>query len=117
MAENIFKVVDADPAVTQQFLDATRRSERLEPELALLRAILEDAIYDYRKYANSHDLSGRRRFREVESWLMGENEDWIFSFQSVCEHLGLDPNYVRRGLLEQKSGAKPHHPKPREHAA
>ena len=107
MAENIFKVVDADPAVTQQYLDATRRSERLEPELALLSAILEDAIYDYRKYANANGCIARRRFREVEGWLMGKNENWIFSFQSVCEHLGLDPDYVRRRLRE--SGSKPIH--------
>jgi hypothetical protein len=25
--------------------------------------------------------------------------DWVFSFENVCEHLGLNPAYVREGLM------------------
>jgi hypothetical protein len=31
---------------------------------------------------------------------MARGNDWIFSFDSVCDLLGLDPEYVRRGLRE-----------------
>lgn len=45
--------------------------------------------------------SGRRRreFYAAKKWLNApNNEDWVFSFVNVCEALGLDPNYLRRGL-------------------
>jgi hypothetical protein len=31
---------------------------------------------------------------------MKAREDWIFSFNSICELLGLDPDYIRRRLRE-----------------
>ena len=83
---------------TQQFFDSFRRSEYLEPETALIAAILEDAIHDYRKYRRTRDPAGKERFCEAEEWLMHDGNSWIFSFGNVCEFLGLDPEYVRRGL-------------------
>jgi len=117
---NILKIGEADPAVAQQYLDSVRRTDPLEPEIGLLMALLQDAISDYRKYAHARDRIGQKRFCEADAWLMGSSDDWIFSFASVCEHLGLDPNYIRRGLREQReaeSDSKPSHAKTREHAA
>jgi len=87
-----------DNSDAQQFLDTFRRSEYFEPETALIAAILEDAIHDYRKYRCARDAAGKERFREAEQWLMHDRNAWIFSFANVCEFLGLDPEYVRRGL-------------------
>ena len=42
MAENIFTIMNGDTSTTQQFLDTFRRSEHLEPERALIAAILEE---------------------------------------------------------------------------
>jgi hypothetical protein len=89
-----------DSSDAQQFLDTFRRSEYLEPETALIAAILEDAIHDYHKYRRARDAAGKERFREAEEWLMHEGNEWIFSFGNVCEFLGLDPEYVRRELRE-----------------
>jgi hypothetical protein len=91
-----------DSTEAQQFLDTFRRTEYLEPETALIAAILEDAIHDYRKFRRARDASGKQRFREAEEWLMREGNAWIFSFGNVCEFLGLDPEYVRRGLREME---------------
>ena len=33
---------------------------------------------------------------------MEEESDWIFSFDSICEVLGMDPRYVREGLVRWK---------------
>ena len=100
MAENIFTIMNGDTSTTQQFLDTFRRSEHFEPEKSLLAAILEDAVQEYRKYSPAHDADGKKRFREAEEWIMRGGNDWIFSFDNVCELLGLDPEYVRRGLRE-----------------
>jgi hypothetical protein len=84
-------------------LDTFRRGEHLDPEKSLLAAILEDAVGEYRKYSRAHDPDGKKRFREVEEWIISAGNDWIFSFDNVCDLLGLDPEYVRRGLRETRS--------------
>jgi hypothetical protein len=104
MAENNFIITtddtSADTSTVQQYFDMFRRGEHLEPEKSLLAAILEDAVQEYRKYSRAHDANGKKRFREVEEWIMRGGNDWIFSFDNVCDLLGLDPEYVRRGLRE-----------------
>ncbi len=102
MAENIITIMNGDTSMAQQYLDTFRRSEHLEPERALVAAILEDAAHEYRKYSRAHDPKGKERFRTAEKWIMHRGNDWIFSFDNVCDLLGLDPEYVRRGLRETK---------------
>ena len=114
MAENAFTIVSGDTLVGQQYLDTFRRSEHLEPENALLAAILEDAVEEYRKYSGAHDSKGKSRFNEVEEWFNCSDKKWIFSFENICELLGLDPEYIRRRLHET-SGALAENDKPVHH--
>jgi hypothetical protein len=106
MAKNIFTITtgetptSGDTSMLEQYLDTFRRGEHLEAEKLLLAAILEDAVQEYRKYSRAHDPNGKKRFREAEEWIMCGGNDWIFSFDNVCDLLGLDPEYVRRGLRE-----------------
>lgn len=100
MKEQILSVPGFDAAVGEEYFDTLRRSEFLEPEKALLLAILQDAIASYQKYYSARDRAGKERFKEAEQWIMLEGDDWIFTFDNVCELLGLDPKYVRRGVLE-----------------
>lgn len=102
MLDNHSNIMSGDTSTAQQYLDTFRRTEHLEPEKALIAAILEDAIHEHRKYRRARDAEGKERFREAEEWIMRERDDWIFSFDNVCEILGLDPDYVRRGLREIK---------------
>ena len=105
MEEKILAMIGTDAGSQQRYFDTFRRSEYLEPERALLLAILEDAIHCYRKFATAHSRSGREQFREIEDWLMGGANGWVFSFDNVCELLGLDPQYVRRGVRESAARA------------
>ncbi|MGH7810641.1 MAG: hypothetical protein ACREP5_10235 [Candidatus Binatia bacterium] len=98
MNENHVALIGNDVGAQQQYFDVFRRSEPLEPEKALLLAVLEDAIHCYRKYATARDRVGKEYFREAEEWIMGGRDGWIFAFENVCDLLGLDPQYVRRGL-------------------
>ncbi len=104
MAEYSFNITRNDNLLMQQYLDAFRRSEYLGPEKSLLVAILDDAAQEYKKYYQAHDVEGKGRFHEVEEWVMHEGNGWIFSFDNVCELLGLDPQYVRRSLCEIQFG-------------
>ena len=114
MAESNFVFTGNDTTLRDQYFATFRRSEHLEPEKALLMAILEDAIHCYRKYRAARDRAGRERFREVEQWIMEEGDDWLFSFNNVCELLGLDPQFIRRGVRElSASPAEPERPRRR----
>jgi hypothetical protein len=55
----------------------------LEPEKALMLAVLEDAITCIQK--------GKRWFRETVDWIVTDDDDWLFSFNNICETLCLDP--------------------------
>ena len=103
MSENLVGIVANDTAAAEQYFETFRRSEHLEPEKMLLLAVLQDAIHCYRKFSAARDRLGRERFREAERWIMGADDDWIFDFVTICELLGLDPQYLRRGLLEWRA--------------
>jgi hypothetical protein len=105
MEENLRRAM-TDASVTELYFDTLRRTLHLEPEKDLLIAILEDAIHTYRKYGRARDSEGKKQFRETEEWIMGGGNGWIFSFNNVCELLGLNPDYIRRGLRHSASGAE-----------
>jgi len=45
--------------------------------------------------------SGRRNLqlrREAGRWLTSDDRSWCFSFERICEAVGLDPDCIRRGL-------------------
>src|ERR1051325_3684674 len=103
MEERVTSLFQPDTLLPEQFLDTFRRKLHLEPEKKLMLAVLEDAIACYQKYALARDGKGKLLFQETEEWIVDENGDWLFSFPNVCETLGFDPAYMRRGLLEGKA--------------
>jgi hypothetical protein len=103
MKENILSLLGSDMLVTEKFTGTIRRSEYLEPEKALLLAVLEDAVDSFVKYHSAHDRIGKGRFHEAEEWIMQTGDDWIFSFDNICESLSLDPQYLRRGLRQWRA--------------
>lgn len=78
------------PAVTERI--------QKQPECRLLRAVLENAIDTYMKYAAATSQRGKRLFREAEEWIMQDDPTWLCSCVSICNVLGLDPDYLRMGL-------------------
>lgn len=91
----------------KQSWDVCRRIARLQPEKELMLAVLQDAVECFQKYVRAQDRKGKTRFREVEDWIMEEDSDEVFSFEYICEILGIDPRYLRRGLLRWKKGCAP----------
>jgi len=86
--------------VSGQYLGIFGRNENLAPEKALALAVLEDAIHCFQQYSVARDRAGKQKFSEAENWIIRQGRDWVFTFDNVCEVLGLDPQYVRRGLRE-----------------
>jgi hypothetical protein len=109
MENKMASFLGSDSTLSGEYFDTLRRSEYLEPEKTLLLTMLEDAIHDYRKYKSARDPVGKERFQEAEAWIMETQSDWIFSFENICELLGLDPDYLRRGVLpsSRRLGRRP----------
>ena len=103
MEERVSSLFQPDTLLPEQYLDTYRRKLHLEPEKKLMVAILEDGIACFQKYLFARDGKGKGLFREAESWVEAKGSEAVFSFESVCESLGLDPNYLRRGLRAWKA--------------
>ncbi|MGE0826253.1 MAG: hypothetical protein AB7G75_19595 [Candidatus Binatia bacterium] len=71
---------------------------RKQPEYALLWAVLENGLTSYMRYAAAKTRRGKRLFCEAEEWIKQEDTSWLCSFVNICYALGLDPEYLRRGL-------------------
>jgi hypothetical protein len=72
------------------------------PERRLLAAILRDAIDCYLRHCCAKNRHRKRSFREAEEWFFGSSGDDVFSLESVCGILNIDPSYVRKSLLRRK---------------
>jgi hypothetical protein len=64
----------------------------------LLFAVLQDAVACWFRYRHVRSTRGRRLFRQTHEWFCAEDRHWLFAFERICEHLELDPDYIRRGL-------------------
>jgi hypothetical protein len=105
MEERVTSLFQPDTLLPEQYLDTYRRKLHLEPEKKLMLAILEDGIACFQKYLFARDSKGKALFREAEAWVEEKGGEAVFSFDAVCESLGLDPNYLRRGLSVWKARA------------
>ena len=92
-----------DTILPVQYVGTIRGKAYLEPEKRLMLAILQDAIDCFQKYMFARNDRGRAIFDETEQWIMEENADWLFSFEGICEVLGFNPEYIRKGLLLWKN--------------
>src|SRR5689334_16486318 len=63
----------------------------------LMLAILEDAVAVHVK-SLSGGVVTRRDAREARDWLRSHDRSVPFAFESICDLLGLDSSYIRRGI-------------------
>ena len=109
MEERVTSLFQPDTLLPEQYLDTFRRKLYLEPEKKLMLAILEDAIACYQKNFFARDSKGKALFQEAEEWVDEAGAANVFSFDSVCETLGLNPDYLRRGLTNWRKSVLAQH--------
>ena len=90
-----------DPADCED-IERLFKKTRREKEEALMLAVLADAIECFQKYVFAANDREKKVFQEAEDWILEKNNDWLFSFDNICEALQLTPDYVRQGLLRWK---------------
>lgn len=72
----------------------------------LMLGILDQAIDDLMTY---HSASARKKIklcREAHEWLFTDETQWPFSAVNVCVGLGLELDYIRRGINELRAGKR-----------
>ena len=87
-----------DP-VDSGLLEGLSKKDIREREERLMQAVLENAIEYFQKYVLAKDERGKKLFQEAEEWILDKDSDWLYSFENICEVLGLHPDYIRQGLM------------------
>jgi hypothetical protein len=74
--------------------DLVRPPRRWQPEARLAGAILAQALLDLQRCHPSSPLG-----QETRAWVEDDDQTWPMAFRPICDILGLDPDYVRAGVL------------------
>jgi hypothetical protein len=94
-----------DTMLPSQYFDRVARRTEYDGERRLMIAVLEDAVDVYRKLAGARDARRAQMFRDAEQWIESDDRGWIFSFQNICDVLGIEVTYLRQGLRAIKKQA------------
>ena len=97
--EGVASLFQPDSLLLEQYFETLRRKTVLEPEKRLMLAILKDAVSTFQADLFAANVKSSRRFEQAKNWITETDGDWVFSFENICEHLGLNSAYVRNGLL------------------
>jgi hypothetical protein len=90
--------VSLDPA-DAGLIEAVYKRNIREGEERLMLAVLDSAVEDFREYVLARHPSGKKLFQHAEEWFLEKNSDELFSFGSICEILGMNPDHIRKGLM------------------
>lgn len=87
------------PLMPSQYYDLIGHRTMLNGEKKLLFAVLEDAIRVYVLNMNGRTAGARRSFEEVCEWMNARSDGQdLFSFESLCETFGIQPDTLRQQL-------------------
>ncbi len=80
--------------------DDFRRTSRvnIRPEKKLMLALLEGTIKIYQEYKSIPSVKRRTIWHEAWQWFESVDRTWPYSFENVCDALGIDAGYLRKGL-------------------
>jgi hypothetical protein len=103
--ETVSTCLGAAAVLPEQFTSPAASPQKMRGEVALMVAVLEDAIACFQKGARATGKRARRLAREAEEWLWSNDPRWPFSCVNICAVLGIEPGYMRLGLKRWR-----HHP-------
>ena len=93
---------EPDTLLPEQFFTLMGKKP-LQGEKRLLLAMLEDAVHCFQTYVLARKPHERRLFQEAEEWINSTDLHWFFSFENICEILGIHPGRLRVALQQWKA--------------
>jgi hypothetical protein len=113
LTEGSVPLIAPDIVLPTQLPTAGGHARRLMAEYQLLVAVLDDAVQCFQRYLRPKNRRQRRLFNDAEAWIMRAHEvsrptaadaPPSFSFEYVCDMLGIDANDVRARLRRWRDG-------------
>jgi hypothetical protein len=101
--ESLAELFAPDIVLPEQFFEGARRDSYVSGEKALMLAVLEDGIRCFQEHLRNPRSNPRLLSEQAEAWIRAIDYDWPFSFNNVCETLGIDPSALRAALLAWKA--------------
>ena len=96
------RFVGLNQILPSQYYDVSG-GHRLTGEQRLMLALLADAINVYQQGVLSRNTRKRLLFIDAARWIAaGPTNRHAFSFDTVCDALGINPNMLRRRMLAWK---------------
>ena len=95
--ERLNEIFEPDILLPIQYFAALKRKKYSCGEHRLLIAIIQDAIECFQKHLHARDSKRRQLFVDAEVWITDVDDEGPFSFNNVCELLGMNPEYLRVG--------------------
>jgi hypothetical protein len=86
-----------------QLQQGYRRDSYISGEKALMLAVLEDGIRCFQEHLTNPRSNPRLLSKQAEEWIRAVDYEWPFSFNNVCETLGIDAEALREKLLTWKT--------------
>ena len=68
------------------------------PERHLMSAVLFDGVQAYLSFCLCGVDTSKTKYQEAYFWVHNKDPEYVFSFDNVCDALGVDPNGLRLGL-------------------
>ena len=101
--------LQADIMVPSQYFDRVRSEDSSQPEKRLMLAVMENAIVTFQKSIYAATRRQRRLLKETEEWIHSLDTSWPFSFENICDSLGIEAAYLRNGLAQWKGTQLEHY--------
>lgn len=100
-----------DAITPKQYFEGARNNWDMRPVKRLMLAVLEDGLHCFQTYAGAKRGIKRQIFVETEGWFADRRADGPFAFETICHTLGIDPDFMRKGLRnwrrQQLNGMNP----------
>jgi hypothetical protein len=99
-----------DPLHMTRYMRHRGSAGELAPEKKLMLAVLEDAVRSFQTHHTARTGQRKKEFDKAQHWIFRFGGDWVFSFDSICSALELDPQYIRSGLARWRKNAAARRP-------
>ncbi len=76
-----------------------RYADPARPSRLLMQAVLEDSIRTFLHQTPARTTRARRIWQEEFTWLTARDRGHPFTFENVCDALGIEPRTLRARVL------------------
>ena len=97
-------VIEPELVMPDQFFSNLAKLPAVDGERRLMLAVLEDAVSCYQQFGLARDPRLREEYLDARRWIESRDREWAFSFENICDVLGLDGSCIRDGL--RRNGPK-----------